>query len=86
MPRLRTDDGRTLAWREAGAGPTLRCHPGGPGGSSRSFGDLPDLATEWTLILLDPRGTGDSDRPADASAYDLEDYAADIDAVREHTA
>jgi proline iminopeptidase len=84
VPTLRTGDGRTLAWREAGTGPPLLCHPGGPGGSSRYFGDLSDLANERTLILLDPRGTGDSDRPADRSAYDLEDYAADVEAVREH--
>jgi proline iminopeptidase len=35
-------------------------------------------------MLLDPRGTGASDRPADPHAYDLEDYAADVEAIREH--
>jgi pimeloyl-ACP methyl ester carboxylesterase len=84
VPSLRTDDGRRLAWREAGTGPPLLCHPGGPGASSRYFAELPGLAAERTLILLDPRGTGASDRPADRSAYDLEDYAADIEAVRAH--
>jgi proline iminopeptidase len=83
VPSLRTDDGRTLSWRELGSGPPLLCHPGGPGCSSLYFGELPDLAARRTLLLLDPRGTGDSDRPADPSAYDLEDYAADIEAVRE---
>ena len=82
MPSVRTDDGRTLSWRELGSGPPLFCHPGGPGCSSLYFGGLPELAAERTLLLLDPRGTGDSDRPADPSAYDLEDYAADIEAVR----
>lgn len=84
VPSLSTSDDRTLAWREAGAGPPLLCHPGGPGFSSRYFGDLPGLAAERTLLLLDPRGTGDSDRPADPAAYDLEAYAADVEAVREH--
>ena len=82
MPTLRTDDARTLSWREVGSGPPLLCHPGGPGCSSLYFGALPELAAERTLLLLDPRGTGDSDRPTDPSAYDLEDYAADIEAVR----
>lgn len=67
-----------------GAGPPLVCHPGGPGLSATCFGDLPELAAERTLLLLDPRGTGASDRPADPSAYDLEDYAADIEALRDH--
>ena len=83
MPSLRTCDGRTLAWREAGAGPPLLCHAGGPGASAAYFGGLDELAAERTLLLLDPRGTGASDRPADPSGYALEAYAADIEAVRE---
>jgi proline iminopeptidase len=84
VPSLRTVDGRTLSWREVGSGSPLLCQPGGPGCSSRCFGALSDLAAERTLVLLDPRGTGDSDRPAEPSAYDLEDYAADLEAVLEH--
>jgi pimeloyl-ACP methyl ester carboxylesterase len=83
MPSLRTGDGRTLSWREDGSGPPLLCHPGGPGCSSLYFGDLPELAAERTLVLLDPRGTGFSDRAADPSAYALEDCAADVELVRE---
>ena len=84
MPSLRTPDGRTLAWTESGSGPLLFCHCGGPGLGSAYFGGLPDLARERTLLLLDPRGTGASDRPADPHAYDLADYAADVEAVRGH--
>jgi pimeloyl-ACP methyl ester carboxylesterase len=84
VPSLRTDDARVLSWREVGSGPSLLCHPGGPGCSSLYFGELPELAAERTLVMLDPRGTGDSSRPADPSGYGLEDYAADIEAVRGH--
>ena len=84
MPALTTEDGRTLAWHERGSGPPLLCHPGGPGCSAEYFGGLPDLAEERTLLLLDPRGTGDSDRPADRSNYALETYAGDVEAVRAH--
>ena len=84
MPQLETADGRRLAWREVGSGPVLVCHPGGPGFSSAYFGDLPELAARRTLVLLDPRGAGASDRPADRGAYALEEYAADIEALREH--
>jgi len=86
VPSLTTPDGRTLSWRAVGSGPPLLCHPGGPGCSSAYFGELALLAAERTLLLLDPRGTGASDRPADPAAYDLEQYAADIEAVREHLA
>ena len=84
VPSLTTTDGRRLAWREIGSGPPLVLHPGGPGCSSAYFGELPELEAERTLLALDPRGTGDSDRPADPSGYDLEDYADDIEALREH--
>jgi pimeloyl-ACP methyl ester carboxylesterase len=82
MPSLQTSDGRTLAWRESGSGPPLLCHSGGPGASAAYFGALDGLAVERTLLLLDPRGTGRSDRPGDPSSYALEDYAADIEALR----
>jgi pimeloyl-ACP methyl ester carboxylesterase len=84
VPSLTTADGRTLAWRVRGSGPPLVLHPGGPGCSSEYFGELPELASARTLLLLDPRGTGGSDRPADPAGYDLEDYAADIKALRAH--
>jgi pimeloyl-ACP methyl ester carboxylesterase len=83
MPSLRTPDGRVLSWEERGSGPPLLVHPGGPGMSSSYFGELPELSAERTLLLIDPRGTGESERPSDPAAYGLEDYAADIEAIRE---
>ena len=83
MPTITTSDGRTLHWNVAGSGPPLLLHPGGPGASAAYFGELPELAAERSLVLLDPRGTGGSDRPADPSGYDLAGYADDIEAVRE---
>jgi proline-specific peptidase len=81
---LRTRDGRVLAYRSTGSGPVLVCHPGGPGFSGEEFGDLAGLAGSFTLVLLDPRGTGGSDPPSDSSAYRLDDFASDLDEVREH--
>ncbi len=82
MPTLTTRDGLGLAWRELGSGPPLLLHPGGPGASSRYLDGLHELAAERTLLLLDPRGSGDSERPSDRGAYGLDLYAADIEAVR----
>jgi proline iminopeptidase len=84
LPSLTTPIGRTLAWEERGSGPPLLLHPGGPGFAGEPFAHQPELAAEYTLLVLDQRGTGRSDRPNDPSAYDLKDYAADIEAVREH--
>jgi proline-specific peptidase len=78
---FRTQDGRTLTYHREGAGPPLVCHPGGPGFSSRYLADLAGLGETFTLIQLDPRGTGGSDR---ASSYATRDYAADLEDTRIH--
>jgi pimeloyl-ACP methyl ester carboxylesterase len=84
MERLTTSDGRTLAYHRSGSGPTLVCHPGGPGFSSMYFGDLAGLGDELELVLLDPRGTGGSDPARDPREYAIADYAADLEELREH--
>lgn len=84
MLGLTTADGRTLAYRRVGSGPVLVCHPGGPGFSSAYLGDLGGLSRRNTLILLDPRGTGRSGRPADPGAYAIADYVADLEELRGH--
>lgn len=81
---ITTRDGRELTYRKLGHGPLLVCHPGGPGFSSTYFGDLAALWEQFTLVLLNPRGTGGSDRPSDRRAYQIEDYVADLEELREH--
>ena len=84
MESLRTADGRTLSYRREGTGPVLVAHPGGPGFSSRYFGDLAGLGESFTLVLLNPRGSEGSDRPVDRSAYTTADYVSDLDELRAH--
>ncbi len=79
-----TADGRLLSYEREGDGPPLVCHPGGPGFSSRYFGDLAGLGESFTLVKLDPRGTEGSDRPADPRAYETSDYVADLEELRGH--
>jgi pimeloyl-ACP methyl ester carboxylesterase len=82
--RLRTRDGRTLAYHRSGSGPALVCHPGGPGFSSLYLGDLGGLGDELELVLLDPRGTGGSDPARDPGDYAIADYVSDVEELREH--
>jgi proline-specific peptidase len=84
MEGLTTADGRRLAYRRIGSGPALVCHGGGPGFSSLYLGNLGGLDERLELILLDPRGTGGSDRPADPRAYAIEDYVSDVEELRGH--
>jgi len=84
MAGLTTADGRRLAYTRAGSGPTLVCHGGGPGFSALYLGNLGGLDEHLELVLLDPRGTGGSDRPADPRAYAIDDYAEDVEELREH--
>ena len=84
MERLTTADGRTLSYHRSGSGPTLVCHPGGPGFSSLYLGDLAGLGDELELVVLDPRGTGGSDPARDPGQYAIADYAWDVEELREH--
>lgn len=77
-------DGRKLTYRKLGHGPMLVCHPGGPGFSSAYFGDLAGLWEQFTLVMLNPRGTDGSDRPKDSRAYQVDDYVADLEELRQH--
>ncbi len=82
--KVKTADGMMLGYHKMGSGPVVVCHPGGPGFSSLYFGDLAGLWERFTLILLNPRGTGDSGRPADSAAYQIADYVADVEELRQH--
>ena len=84
MESFSTADGRTLSYRREGSGPVLVCHPGGPGFSSRYFGDLAGLGGSFTLVLLNPRGSEGSDRPSDRRAYATEDYVDDLEELQAH--
>jgi len=80
-----TRDGLTLVYELSGDGPLLVCHPGGPGFSARYLTrSLGGLDREFTLVLLDPRGTGASEAPDDSSAYTTADYVGDVESLREH--
>lgn len=84
MPTFAAPDGTRLAYHRKGAGgdQPLVCVPGGPMMPSAYFGDLGGLAARRELVLLDLRGTGDSDRPADLTGLRVDRQAEDIEALR----
>jgi proline iminopeptidase len=84
MDGLTTVDGRALAYRRSGSGPMLVCHPGGPGFSSSYLSDLGGLDAGLELVLLDPRGTGESDPARDPTGYAIDDYVSDLEELRAH--
>jgi proline-specific peptidase len=84
MATFLTTDSRHLTYLRMGTGPVLVCHPGGPGFSPTYLGDLAGLWDRHTLVILNPRGVGASDRPADRSAYHLDDYVSDLEELRQH--
>ena len=84
VSHLAGHDGTRLAYRMVGSGPLLLCVPGGPGRASAYLEDLGGLAAHRTLVLLDSRGTGASDLPADDFSYTAESLAADVDCLRTH--
>ncbi|PZT73476.1 MULTISPECIES: alpha/beta fold hydrolase [unclassified Streptomyces] len=84
MPTFHTYDGTELAYRIAGEGAPLICLPGGAMRASAYLGTLGGLAARRRLILLDPRGTGDSAAPEDPATYRCDRQTDDIEALRTH--
>jgi len=75
-------DGTRLAVHTAGNGPGVLCVPGGPGRAARYLEDLGGLAATRTLHLLDNRGSGDSELPADRGSLAFPRLADDVEDVR----
>ena len=79
-------DGLRLAYRRSGTGHPLLCLPGGPGRNPDYLGDLGGLGAGRELIVLEPRGVGSSQPPADPGGYRVDRMVDDIEALREHLA
>jgi len=76
-------NGVRLHYTVTGAGPALLAHSGGPGMDARCWDDFALIHEFATVIALHPRGSGLSG-PAPDGAYGLSDYAADLEALRQH--
>jgi proline iminopeptidase len=73
-----------IYYKILGRGEPLMIVHGGPGASHDYF--LPyllPLARHNTLIFIDERGSGRSQKPEDASGYTIENMVEDVEAVRQ---
>ncbi|WP_051900061.1 alpha/beta fold hydrolase [Streptomyces aureus] len=84
MPTFSAPDGTRLAHHARGEGEPLLCLPGGPMRASAYLGDFGGLARHRRLCLLDLRGTGDSELPADPATYRCDRQVEDVEAFRAH--
>ena len=82
MKTVTAHDGVALAVHVRGDGSPLLCVPGGPGRASDYLDDLGGLDAAHTLLLLDNRGTGASELPADRSSLQLDRLPDDVEDVR----
>src|SRR6516165_8113175 len=84
METFTAPDETRLAYNVVGRGSPLICLPGGPMQDSAYLGDLGGLSRHYQLVLLDPRGTGGSQTPADAGTYRCDRQVDDVEALRVH--
>lgn len=84
MPTFSAHDGTDLAYHVFGKGNPLICLPGGPMQDAVYLGELGGLSAHRQLIMVDPRGTGQSAIPEYAASYRCDRLVDDIEALRVH--
>lgn len=84
MPAYSAPDGTRLAYHLNGQGSPVVCLPGGPMQDSEYLQDLGALSRSARLILVDHRGTGQSEMPAEIDSCRCDRLVDDVEALREH--
>ncbi|WP_433550058.1 alpha/beta fold hydrolase [Micromonospora zamorensis] len=78
-----TVDGVRQVYHVAGAGPVCVAHSGGPG-IEWAYLRAPSLEEHFTMVYVEPVGTGASGRLDDPADYRLDTYVRFLHAVVEH--
>ena len=78
-----TGSGVRIHYDVVGSGPPLVLHPGfaQSGADWASAGYVDVLKGQYTLVLIDPRGQGASDKPHETAMYGPDARVADVLAV-----
>ncbi|MFJ8596308.1 alpha/beta fold hydrolase [Streptomyces sp. NPDC093598] len=84
MPIFTAPDGTRLTFHVRGKGEPLVVLPGGPMRASVYLGNLGGLDAHRQLMLLDLRGTGESEVPAHTATYRCDRLVDDVEALRLH--
>lgn len=78
-------DGAALYYRSIGAGEPVIVVHGGPGLDHNYFlPHLEELALDYRLVFYDQRGTGQSTGMVDSISMTIDQFVADLEAVRIH--
>jgi proline iminopeptidase len=78
-----TSHGVQIAFHVAGSGPILVAHPGGPG-NEWSYLRMPELEKRFTVVYIEPVGTGASGALPSPDDYTMHRYVEDLEALRRH--
>ncbi|PWR09795.1 alpha/beta hydrolase [Micromonospora acroterricola] len=78
-----TVDGVRQVYHVAGTGPVCVAHSGGPG-IEWAYLRTPSLEEHFTMVYVEPVGTGASGRLDDSGDYRLDTYVRFLDAVVDH--
>ncbi|HTE50318.1 MAG TPA: alpha/beta hydrolase [Kofleriaceae bacterium] len=78
-----TSHGVELVFHVAGTGPVLVAHPGGPG-AEWTILRMPEVEKSFTVVYMEPVGSGASGQLAGAADYTMARYVEDVEALRAH--
>lgn len=81
--RVARSRGYAIGYTDTGEGAAVVLVPGFMSSAAhcRKVGYLDDLTADHRVLIVDPLGQGESDKPHDADAYHAPDVAADVIAV-----
>ncbi|MBR0882611.1 MULTISPECIES: alpha/beta fold hydrolase [Bradyrhizobium] len=81
-----SSDGSRIAYERAGSGPAIVLLHGGMQSRQvwHAAGYVSELQSDFTVLAIDIRGHGDSERPRDSIAYSVDRHCDDILAVVDH--